>query len=71
MSTTPDQDSAPERLLTPREVSEVFRVDPRTVARWVSIGRLRAVMTPGGRLRRYRRDDIQAALDAPDAAEST
>ena len=41
----------PERLLTPREVAGLFRVDVKTVARWVKAGRLQAIRTPGGHLR--------------------
>jgi predicted site-specific integrase-resolvase len=28
-----------DRLLTPREVAEIFRVDPKTVTRWAKAGR--------------------------------
>ena len=36
----------PERLLTPGEVALMFRVDPKTVTRWASAGRLRSIRTP-------------------------
>lgn len=40
-----------DQLLTPAEVASVFRVDKKTVARWAAGGRIRAVVTPGGRWR--------------------
>jgi excisionase family DNA binding protein len=52
-----------DRLLTQDEVAELFRVNPVTVARWAKAGRLRAIMTPGGRLRRYRESEVRAVLD--------
>jgi excisionase family DNA binding protein len=51
-------------LLSPGEVAALFRVDPRTVTRWVKKGQLpAAVTTPGGH-RRYRRSDIEPFLTA-------
>lgn len=41
-------------FLLPSEVAELFRVDPKTVARWAAVGRIRSVRTPSGH-RRYRR----------------
>jgi putative resolvase len=41
---------SPEYFLV-REVADKFRVDPRTVLRWISEGKLRATRTPGGRWR--------------------
>ena len=38
----------PERLLTPGEVALLFRVDPKTVTRWASAGRIGSIRTPGG-----------------------
>ena len=37
-----------ERLLTPGEVALMFRVDPKTVTRWASAGRIGSIRTPGG-----------------------
>ena len=37
-----------ERLLHPREVAELFRVDAKTVNRWARTGKLPSVRTPGG-----------------------
>jgi excisionase family DNA binding protein len=50
-----------DRLLTPREVASIYRVDPKTVARWANAGRLTATRTPGGH-RRFKEKDIRALL---------
>jgi excisionase family DNA binding protein len=50
-----------ERLLTPREVADKFRVDPRTVTRWADAGRIWSVRTPGGHAR-FRESEILALL---------
>lgn len=52
----------PEALLTPGEVAALFGVDPKTIARWASDGKLTAVRTLGGH-RRYPRPEIQRLLD--------
>jgi len=52
----------PEELLTPGEVARMFRVDPKTVTRWASAGRIGSIRTPGGH-RRFRATEIQALLD--------
>jgi excisionase family DNA binding protein len=44
-------DPSREQLLTTDEVATVFRVDPKTVVRWVKDGRIEATRTPGGHLR--------------------
>jgi len=36
----------PARLLTQGEVALMFRVDPKTVARWASSGRVGSIRTP-------------------------
>jgi excisionase family DNA binding protein len=46
-------------LMTPAQVSRSFGVDPRTVVRWVSAGKLHPVRTPGG-IRRYFRAEVEA-----------
>lgn len=38
-------------LLTTGEVAVIFRVDPKTVSRWVKNRKLAAIRTPGGRFR--------------------
>ena len=50
-----------EPLLTPREVAELFRVDPKTVTRWARAGRLTAIRTPGGH-RRYKENEVRDIL---------
>jgi excisionase family DNA binding protein len=55
-------DSAP-RLMTPREVARIFRVDPKTVVRWTKDGRLTRVTTLGGQVRLVR-SEVLALLDA-------
>jgi excisionase family DNA binding protein len=49
------------RLLTPGEVAFMFRVDPKTVARWASGGRLGCIRTPGGH-RRFLETEVTALL---------
>ena len=57
------QDSAPvpEALLTPAEVAALFRVDPKTVARWAQSGQLRCVRTLGGH-RRFPASEVYRLL---------
>ena len=50
-----------ERLLTPHQVAELFRVDPKTVARWASSGWIGSIRTPGGH-RRFRESEVRALL---------
>ena len=63
----PDQEvthvtmQVPERLLTPGEVALMFRVDPKTVTRWASSGRVGSIRTPGGH-RRFREAEINRLL---------
>jgi excisionase family DNA binding protein len=45
-------------LMTPAEVAALFRVSPKTVARWSRAGRLTAVKTLGGH-RRFRSDEVE------------
>ena len=52
-----------DRLMTPSEVASLFGVDPRTVTRWATAGRLTPVRTPGGH-RRYRRSEVMGLRDA-------
>lgn len=62
MTAAPLADSArTERLLTPGEVAAMFRVDPKTVTRWASVGRLGSIRTPGGH-RRFRESEVQALI---------
>jgi excisionase family DNA binding protein len=55
------QASSNERLLTPGEVAALFRVDPKTVTRWASAGRIGSIRTPGGH-RRFRESEVRSML---------
>lgn len=48
-------------LLTPGEVADLFRVNPKTVTRWANAGKLTPVRTLGGH-RRYRRSEVERLL---------
>lgn len=50
-----------DRLLTPIEVGEMFRVDAKTVVRWANAGLISAITTPGGR-RRFRESEVKRIL---------
>ena len=52
-----------DRLLTPGEVARMFRVDPKTVARWAKQGRIESIRTLGGH-HRFREADIRALLQS-------
>ena len=49
-------------LLTPGEVADMFRVNPKTVTRWARAGRISAVRTLGGH-RRFRASEIRRFFD--------
>lgn len=51
----------PETLLTPSEVANLFRVDPKTVTRWAKAGKLSSIRTLGGH-RRYRESEVRELL---------
>lgn len=58
----------PEKLLTPHEVAELFRVNAKTVTRWARNGKITSIRTLGGH-RRFHEDEIrhllaQRSLDA-------
>lgn len=55
-----------ERLLRTGEVAVMFRVDPKTVRRWASTGKLTSILTPGGRDRRYREAEVRELIDGSD-----
>ena len=46
-----------EVLLTPREVAELFGVDPKTVTRWAKAGKLTSIRTLGDH-RRFRKSEV-------------
>lgn len=50
-------------LLTPAEVAQLFRVDPKTVTRWAKAGRVSCIRTLGGH-RRYPVREIEELLRA-------
>jgi excisionase family DNA binding protein len=65
----PGEESAEDdRLLTPSEVAEMFRVNPKTVTRWARTGRLQAIKTIGGH-RRYRLSEVRKAVEAANQPE--
>jgi excisionase family DNA binding protein len=53
--------STNDLLLTPAQVAELFKVNPKTVTRWARAGKISAVRTLGGH-RRYRAAEILALL---------
>jgi excisionase family DNA binding protein len=53
---------ADNELLTPGEVAEMFRVNPKTVTRWARAGKVPAVRTLGGH-RRFRTSEIRRFLE--------
>lgn len=53
----------PARWLTPGKAARILKVDPRTVARWASAGRITTQRTLGGH-RRYDEPEILALADA-------
>ena len=52
----------PETLLTPSEVAQMFRVNPKTVTRWARAGKLSAIRTLGGH-RRFRASEVRRCLE--------
>jgi excisionase family DNA binding protein len=52
---------ATDALLTPSEVAQMFRVNPKTVTRWARAGKLTAIRTLGGH-RRFRASEIRRCL---------
>jgi excisionase family DNA binding protein len=59
-----------EQLLTPAEVAQLFRVNPKTVARWATTGHLGSIRTPGGH-RRFRETEVSALFTALSQAAPT
>jgi len=52
-----------EVLLTPGEVAQIFRVNPKTVSRWARAGKISTIRTLGGH-RRFRAGDVEALVAA-------
>ena len=61
MAQSDDHLDAPEALLTPSEVAQLFRVNPKTVTRWARAGKLTAIRTLGGH-RRFRASEVERRL---------
>lgn len=59
---------AEDRLLLPREVAELFRVNPKTVTRWAKTGRLPYIETIGGQ-KRYRESVVMKLLNGSEKDE--
>jgi len=57
----PSEASETPNLLSPGEVAELFRVDPKTVTRWAKAGKLSPVKTLGGH-RRYHAHEVHELL---------
>lgn len=57
----------PTELLTPGQVAEMFKVNPKTVTRWARAGKITAIRTLGGH-RRYKAEEIRALLDQLEGA---
>ena len=57
-----------EALLTPAEVAQMFRVNPKTVTRWARAGKISAIRTLGGH-RRFRASEIRHFLDHVEEAD--
>ncbi|MFI7455458.1 helix-turn-helix domain-containing protein [Nonomuraea sp. NPDC049714] len=62
MTIIADLSALGDRLLTSKEVAILFRVDPKTVARWAAKGQLPALRTPGGRELRFYARAVYEAL---------
>ncbi|GAA0505150.1 MerR family transcriptional regulator [Saccharopolyspora subtropica] len=60
-ATQQSRQNGQEQLLTPGEVAALFRVDPKTVTRWATAGRIGSIRTPGGH-RRFRESEVRTLL---------
>ncbi|MDQ3946532.1 MAG: BldC family transcriptional regulator [Actinomycetota bacterium] len=56
-----------DKLLTPGEVAELFKVNPKTVTRWARAGKITAIRTLGGH-RRFSAEEIRSILDSAHTA---
>jgi excisionase family DNA binding protein len=50
-----------DEYITPGEAARFLHVSPKTINRWANEGRIACIVTLGGH-RRFRREDIDAAL---------
>lgn len=53
-----------DRLMTPAEVAQAFKVDPKTVTRWAKSGKLSSIRTLGNH-RRYSTTEVLDLLGVP------
>jgi excisionase family DNA binding protein len=60
---------SPEKILTPRDVADLFSVDPKTVTRWAQAGKLPYFKTLGGH-RRFRQSVVEALMAERSAGDS-
>lgn len=56
-------------LMTPSEVAQLFRVDPKTITRWAKAGKLSSIRTLGGH-RRYLEREVHELLEATKQARA-
>jgi excisionase family DNA binding protein len=61
--------NAPDALLTPAEVAQMFRVNPKTVTRWARAGKITAIRTLGGH-RRFKASEIRRFLEEAERTDS-
>lgn len=59
------------RMLTTREVAELFRVDPRTVTRWAEAGLIPSTRKPSGRGLIYPEAEVHRLLRDGELAART
>lgn len=64
-----DRPRGQDDLLTPGEVAKLFGVDPKTVTRWASAGKLSPLRTLGGH-RRYRATEVYELLERSQGEDS-
>ena len=67
--TLQSETEAPDTLLTPSEVAQLFRVNPKTVTRWARAGKLNAIRTLGGH-RRFKASEIRKCLEEMSQSEA-
>lgn len=53
-----------DAVLTPAELAHVFKVDPKTITRWSSAGKLESIRTLGGHRRYLKLDVVRAMKEA-------
>lgn len=60
--------SQDDELLTPGEVARLFGVNPKTITRWATAGKLAPIRTLGGH-RRYRSSEVESLLRSANGAD--